>query len=158
MIENTEFTPYYRKQNIVFSIFFDFLGNLVVILKTAKILFFGKFLTNFEILEKSGSLGFFSQSMIILFGAESTSKNANRLVHPLRQDRREKIWQCFFCQLFRSLGNLAPDKNPCRQRASGWTFGRTSGRRACCQRRRKKSHLIEAAPFGRLDQMWRTTV
>ena len=62
-------------------------------------------------------------------------------------------WQCFFCQLFRSLGNLAPDKNPCRQRASGWTFGRTSGRRACRQRRRKKNHLIEAAPFGRLDQM-----
>ena len=22
----------------------------------------------------------------------------------------------------------------------------------------KKNHLIEAAPFGRLDQMWRTTV
>ena len=67
------------------------------------------------------------------------------------------IWQCFFCQLFRSLGNLAPGKNPCRQRASGRTFGRTSGRtsgrRACRQRRRKKNHLIEAAPFGRLDQM-----
>ena len=31
-------------------------------------------------------------------------------------------------------------------------------RRACRQRRRKKNHLIEAAPFGRLDQMWRTTV
>ena len=26
-------------------------------------------------------------------------------------------------------------------------------RRACRQRRRKKNHLIEAAPFGRLDQM-----
>ena len=32
-------------------------------------------------------------------------------------------------------------------------FGRTSGRRTCRQRRRKKNHLIEAAPFGRLDQM-----
>ena len=26
-------------------------------------------------------------------------------------------------------------------------------RRTCRQRRRKKNHLIEAAPFGRLDQM-----
>ena len=26
-------------------------------------------------------------------------------------------------------------------------------RRACRQRRRKKNHVIEAAPFGRLDQM-----
>ena len=34
---------------------------------------------------------------------------------------------------------------------------RTSGRRACRQRRRKKNHLIKAAPFGRLDQMIRTT-
>ena len=38
-------------------------------------------------------------------------------------------------------------------RAFGRTSGRTSGRRACRQRRRKKNHLIEAAPFGRLDQM-----
>ena len=38
-----------------------------------------------------------------------------------------------------------------------WTVvGRpVDGRRrcACRQRRRKKNHLIEAAPFGRLDQM-----
>ena len=39
-------------------------------------------------------------------------------------------------------------------RSSGWTFGR----RACRQRRRKKNHLIEAALFGRLDQMLQTTV
>ena len=38
-------------------------------------------------------------------------------------------------------------------RAFGRTSGRTSGRRACRQRRRKKNHLIEVAPFGRLDQM-----
>ena len=31
-------------------------------------------------------------------------------------------------------------------------------RSSCRQRRRKKKHLIEAAPFGRLDQMLRTTV
>ena len=31
-------------------------------------------------------------------------------------------------------------------------------RRLCRQRRPKKKHLIEAAPFGRLDQMLRTTV
>ena len=40
---------------------------------------------------------------------------------------------------------------------SGWTFGRafgrTSARRTCRQRRRNKNHLIEAAPFVRLDQM-----
>ena len=30
--------------------------------------------------------------------------------------------------------------------------------RPCRQRRRKKKHLIEAAPFGGLDQMLRTTV
>ena len=48
-------------------------------------------------------------------------------------------------------------RRPCCQtafgRAFGRTSGRTSGRRACRQRRRKKNHLIEAAPFGRLDQM-----
>ena len=34
-----------------------------------------------------------------------------------------------------------------------------SGQRCPCrQRRRKKKHLIKAAPFGRLDQMLRTTV
>ena len=32
------------------------------------------------------------------------------------------------------------------------------GRSADRQRRRKKKHLIEAAPFGRLDQMLQTTV
>ena len=31
-------------------------------------------------------------------------------------------------------------------------------RRPCRQRRRKKKHLIEAAPFGRLDQMLSTAV
>ena len=44
-------------------------------------------------------------------------------------------------------------RRPCCQTAFGRAFGRTSGRRACRQRRRKKNHLIEAAPFGRLDQM-----
>ena len=44
-----------------------------------------------------------------------------------------------------------------RRTVVGRSSGRTSGRRACRQRRRKKNHLIEAAPFGRLDQMWRTT-
>ena len=32
------------------------------------------------------------------------------------------------------------------------------GRSADRQQRRRKKHLIEAAPFGRLDQMLRTTV
>ena len=32
------------------------------------------------------------------------------------------------------------------------------GRRPCHQLRRKTKHLIEAAPFGRLDQMLRTTI
>ena len=30
-------------------------------------------------------------------------------------------------------------------------------RRPCRQQRRKKNHVIEAAPFGRLDQMLQTT-
>ena len=33
-----------------------------------------------------------------------------------------------------------------------------AGRLTYSQRRRKKRHLIEAAPFGRLDQMLRTAV
>ena len=37
-------------------------------------------------------------------------------------------------------------QRPCRQR------------RPCRQQCRKKNHLIEVAPFGRLDQMLRTTV
>ena len=37
-------------------------------------------------------------------------------------------------------------------------FERSTSARPYRQRRRKKNHLIEAAPFGRLDQMWRTTV
>ena len=43
-----------------------------------------------------------------------------------------------------------------------WTAGGRPAdgcrRHACRQRRRKKNHLIEAAPFGRIDQMWPTTV
>ena len=37
-------------------------------------------------------------------------------------------------------------------------FGRSTSARPYRQRHRKKNHLIEAAPFGRLDQMLRTTV
>ena len=43
-------------------------------------------------------------------------------------------------------------------RPAGRAFGRTSGQRACRQRGAEKNHLIEVAPFGRLDQMLRTTV
>ena len=62
---------------------------------------------------------------------------------------------------------------PCRQTASGRafgrafsrtfgrTFGRTSGQAVVGGARAvssaEKKHLIEAAPFGRLDQMLRTT-
>ena len=43
-------------------------------------------------------------------------------------------------------------RRPCRQRRPG------RQRRPYRQRRKKKKHLIEAAPFGRFDQMLRTTV
>ena len=41
-------------------------------------------------------------------------------------------------------------------RTAGGRLSDGRRRRSCRQRRRKKKHLIEAAPFGRLDQMLST--
>ena len=74
----------------------------------------------------------------------------------------KKVTPCAFLPWVDRVGGRPPDgRRPVVRRPTDGrrtSSGRTSGRCACRQRRRKKNHLIEAAPFGRLDQMWRTIV
>ena len=57
----------------------------------------------------------------------------------------KNIWQRAICFSAGVGPNMAPHQNSDRPD--------DRRRRACRQRRGKKNHLIEAAPFGRLDQM-----
>ena len=68
--------------------------------------------------------------------------------HSLLSSRVIKVfnmWQRAICFSAGVGPNMAPRQNSDRPD--------DRRRRACRQRRRKKNHLIEAAPFGRLDQM-----